>query len=127
MNLTEEELVFFEIAELLKKPLYVLMEEMTYEEFLGWVHYLKVRPVGWREDYRTYLYLRTQGYKGEPYTLFASLEPIFKKQQLTKEELARKGQISMDNLRKSAFFQKLNTAVDGKALFRDLDKAEVNQ
>jgi hypothetical protein len=50
---------------------------MTYEEFLGWQNYFERRPVGWREDDRTYKLLSAQGVKAKAQTIFPSLEPIY--------------------------------------------------
>jgi len=47
---------------------------MPYTEFVKWVEFFKKRPVGWREDQRAYLYLRTQGVKENPENIFPSLK-----------------------------------------------------
>jgi len=57
-------------------PVYQLYEEMTYIELLKWIEFFNKRPVGWQEDYRTYLFLRTQGYKGRPEDLFPSIKAV---------------------------------------------------
>jgi len=49
------------------------MHEMDYYEFLGWMNYFDRRPVGWREDSRTYKLLQAQGVKEKPWNLFESL------------------------------------------------------
>ena len=54
-----------------------LDDRMTHEEFSKWVTYFEERPIGWREDYRAYLIMRTQGVKQKPAEIFASLAPIF--------------------------------------------------
>jgi hypothetical protein len=51
---------------------------MPYEELLKWVEFFNRRPVGWREDYRTYLFLRTQGVKESPENIFPSLKQLQK-------------------------------------------------
>jgi len=54
-------------------PVYKLKQEMPYTELLQWTNYFSRRPVGWREDQRTFLLLQAQGYKGKPEELFVSL------------------------------------------------------
>ena len=61
--------------------MYKLQKEMPYTELLKWVSFFKHRPVGWREDYRTYLLLKAQGYKGKPEDLFQSLRAIKEKRE----------------------------------------------
>jgi hypothetical protein len=51
-ELTEEELSVMELALLFKIPLYKLLEEMPYEEYLAWLKFFKKRPPGAAEDYR---------------------------------------------------------------------------
>jgi len=67
----------YEIAFHLKLPLYKLKAEMPYDELLGWVKYFEERPVGWRDDDRTYRDLQFNGYKGKPWEVFNSLKPIY--------------------------------------------------
>lgn len=49
---------------------------MPYTELLKWIEFFNTRPIGWREDQRTYLVLRSLGYKGSPESLFATLKKI---------------------------------------------------
>lgn len=49
---------------------------MPYEELLKWVEFFKIRPIGWREDHRAYLYLRTQGVTASAESIFPSLKQI---------------------------------------------------
>lgn len=49
---------------------------MPYTELVKWVEYFKLRPVGWREDQRTYLTLRTQGVKANAEDIFPTLRLI---------------------------------------------------
>jgi len=46
---------------------------MPYDELLKWIEFFNRRPIGWREDQRTYLYLRTQGVKEKAESLFPTL------------------------------------------------------
>ena len=41
MELSEDEMSLFELAAHLRIPLYRLVEEMPYEELLGWYAFLK--------------------------------------------------------------------------------------
>lgn len=78
MELTGVELELFELALMLKMPVYQLLD-MPYDEFLGWAAYFKERPPGWREDYRAYMLMRAQGVKEPPGSLFSSLAPKVEK------------------------------------------------
>ena len=43
---------------------------------MKWGDYFRKRPLGWREDQRTFLLLQAQGYKGDPGSVFASLKQL---------------------------------------------------
>jgi hypothetical protein len=58
-------------------PVYKLMNEMPYEELSKWMQYLESRPVGWRDDDRTFKLLQAQGFKGKPGSVFISLAKIY--------------------------------------------------
>jgi hypothetical protein len=49
---------------------------MPQEELMKWGDYFRKRPLGWREDQRTFLMLQAQGYKGDPGSVFASLKQL---------------------------------------------------
>lgn len=49
---------------------------MPYTELLKWCNYFKKRPIGWREDQRTFLMLQAQGFKGKPEDVFATLKQM---------------------------------------------------
>lgn len=55
-------------------PVYVLMNEMPYDEFLKWIEFFNRRPVGWRDDQRTFLQLRAQGVKESAESIFPTLK-----------------------------------------------------
>jgi hypothetical protein len=59
-------------------PVYRVIDELTYEEMLGWYAYFKVRPPGWREDDRTAKLLQAAGVKAKAWELFPSLKAIYK-------------------------------------------------
>jgi len=76
--LSDEELLIYEVAFHLKMPLYELVENMPYDEFLGWMNYFEKRPAEWRADDRAYKLLQTQGAKQKAWEIFPSLRPIYK-------------------------------------------------
>jgi len=76
--LSDIEMSLYEIAFHLKMPIYKLLDEMSYDELLGWFDYFSRRPVGWRADDRAYKLLQAQGVKEKPTKLFSSLIPIYK-------------------------------------------------
>ena len=92
-------------------PVYKLLDEMPYEELLGWYAYLDLRPIEWRDDDRSFKFLQTQGYKGKPWEVFPSLEKIYKQQTPLEE-----GQISSRNFKSSFLFQKIEEAQAGDKL-----------
>ena len=83
-----------------------LKNNMNYDEFQGWMSYFEERPIGWREDYRTYLFLKTQGYSGKPEAIFPSLQKIFNS----------KSKNPTDSLKGSSLFNKLMSAKDGDTI-----------
>lgn len=58
-------------------PVYKMMNEMPYEEFLKWNDFFGKRPIGWREDLRAYYILRANGVEKKGPEIFPSLIPIF--------------------------------------------------
>jgi len=67
-------------------PVHEIHHSMPYEELLGWFTFFKKRPVGWREDQRTYLTLRSAGVKADAEDLFVSLRQL--KDNIPAEEKA---------------------------------------
>jgi hypothetical protein len=63
------------------------MNEMPYDELIKWTTFFSKRPVGWREDYRTYLIMSSFGVKEPPEKIFYTLEQIRKESE--KEKLAK--------------------------------------
>ena len=102
-------------------PIYKMAEEMSYEEFLGWMDYLECRPIGWREDDRIFKVLQTQGVKGQPYQYFPTLKPLYQPRKAEKQE----GELNMRSFQKSFIFSKMAGAVGGDQL--DFVKAEGSQ
>lgn len=59
-------------------PVHKILDEMPYEEFIGWNQFFASRPVGWRDDYRTSLLLNAQGVKKRGSEIFESLRALEK-------------------------------------------------
>jgi hypothetical protein len=103
----------FEIAFHLKMSV-AQLKLMPYDELLGWMNYFERRPIGWRDDDRTFKLLQVQGCKEKPERVFSSLGAI-----KHAEQEARKmpnGMISMSNLKNSALFQKIMQAEGGERI-----------
>jgi len=62
------------VAYALHMPIYKLKAEMPYDELLNWIAFFNRRPVGWREDQRTYLLMRAQGMKEKAENIFPTLK-----------------------------------------------------
>lgn len=105
MELSEDEMSLFELAAHLRIPLYRLVEEMPYEELLGWYAFLKKRPLGWREDYRAGVVASAFGGKMPLTKMFPSLEPILNVKPSQSKTLVH-----------SAFFQAMLGAKGGDSL-----------
>ena len=99
--LDDEELSLFDMAYNLRMPVYKLLEEMTYEELLGWYAYFKKRPVGWREDHRTSIGILSTGADIDPKEVFPTLKVIFAVEETTE---------AISSLKNSAIFAKMITA-----------------
>jgi hypothetical protein len=74
MNLTKEELSFMELAFLFKMPLYKLLNEMPYQEYLAWIEFFKLRPPGVSEDYRAAMIIAAFAPKAPLDKIFPSLQ-----------------------------------------------------
>lgn len=102
MKLSEEELAMMELALFLKMPLYKLVDEMPYDEYLAWFEFMRQRPPGWAEDRRTFLMLSVHAANLKPESIFPTLAQIAK--------VAGEAKTGLDSLKSSAFFaQMLNS------------------
>jgi len=63
----------FELALALRTPVYELLENMSWAEYNLWMDFFNQRPIGWREDDRTFKQLRAAGVKANAESLFTSL------------------------------------------------------
>lgn len=102
--LSKEELAIYEIAYHLHMPVYIMLAEMPYDELVKWKQYFERRPIGWREDLRTYTLLKQQGLNAKPYEVFSSLKPVYQE-----EEDSR----NTKGLQKSMLFQMMMKAKGG--------------
>ncbi len=111
MKLDAEELEIFELAFNLRITVNELLNTMPYEEFLGWIDYFKQRPIGWREDNRTFMTMRSFGVKIKPEDAFQSLALMHQN-----EMRASDSERQVKTLSKSFIFQKMLTAQGGEKL-----------
>lgn len=81
---------------------------MPYEEMLGWFEYFSIRPVGWREDTRAAMIIRSAGVKAKPHELFHTLRLM--------EDNREKEASIMNSLKGSKFFSVLLGAKGGDSL-----------
>jgi hypothetical protein len=86
---------------------------MPYDELLAWIYYFDKRPVGWREDERTFKLLQAQGVKGKIVDIFPTLRNVYNQER--SEELAE-GMIAVSNLKGSFLFHQMAGALGGDEL-----------
>jgi len=67
---------------------YTLVEELSNEEFLGWVNFFERNPDGWRDDLRTYYIMSSMsGGKQKPEDIFPSIKRLKQEEaDMTEEE-----------------------------------------
>jgi hypothetical protein len=104
-DLSPEEIELFELAYHLHMPVYKLLDEMPYEEFVGWSLYFNKRPLGWREDNRASLLMMSSGAKIVPEDIFPSLSLL--KKNYTENKMQA-------TLKKSKMFQMMSSATGHK-------------
>lgn len=85
-----------------------LLDQMTYEEFQGWLLYFEQRPVEWRADDRAFKLLQAQGVKEKAWKIFPSLEAIYNRKKSEGFDVA--------GLKSSALYQKMLGAKNGDKL-----------
>ena len=61
-------------------PVYQMLEEMPYSEFVGWTLFYEKRPKGWQDKYNTFLLMQAWGggKNTKPWDIFPELERVFK-------------------------------------------------
>ena len=84
---------------------------MPYDEFVSWQRYFEMRPVGWRDDDRTYKLLQVQGVKEKPHNIFNSLKAIYNSEKAVNDEGT-----DMNSIKGSVLFQKMSMAKGGDKL-----------
>ena len=84
---------------------------MPMDEWMRWFEYLRLRPVGWREDHRTYMIMSALGVKEKPDKIFSSLAQMKKA-----EEKWNDAQQNMGSLRNSQLLSLLSSATGGDKL-----------
>lgn len=71
--MSPEELSIMDLAAFLRMPVYKLINEMPYEEFLLWGEYFEERPIGVRDDYRAAVIVSAFQPKADVTRMFPSL------------------------------------------------------
>ena len=94
-------------------PVYRLQEEMPYEEFVTWFEYFRQRPIGWREDDRTYKLLQAQGVKAKPEEVFSSFASMKAAEHTS---VSDDGTLNHSKFKNSGIFAKLLSAKGGEKL-----------
>lgn len=81
----------YELAALLGKTL-TEIDEIPYQELIGWYAFLERRPIGWREDNRAAVIAMSFGGsdKIKPEDLFPSLAALKKKEPKEDKTIANK-------------------------------------
>ena len=111
--------MYFDLASMFNIPLYRLLDEMPYEEFLGWMSYLDMRPIGWREDLRVYKLLQAQGVKADADKVFSSIAQMHKSEATRQDEIAA-GMLEVTSFQRSQMFNRMMGAKGGEVI--DYDK-----
>ena len=89
-------------------PVYVLEQEMPYDELVRWYAYFEKRPIGWREDDRAAKQIQAAGVKEKVWNLFPSLDRIYNAGKFTDNPT--------DTLKSSFLFHKMLSAKGGDKL-----------
>ena len=95
-------------------PVYKLLEEMSYAEFVRWISYFEQRPIGWREDLRAHKLLQAQGVKEKPEAIFSTIQQMKRFEERAKDKAP--GKIDTNNLKRSVMFNKMLGAKGGETI-----------
>jgi hypothetical protein len=101
--------MIYELAFHLKQPVYILLENMPYDEFLKWFNYLDRRPIDWRDDFRASQMMMVAGDKRKAYQMFDSLERLRRASLSDKPEPTK-------SLVGSTLYHKMLSAIGGDKL-----------
>jgi hypothetical protein len=106
--LSDHEFVKYDMAHALGLTVGQL-DDMPYDEFVGWQHYFQERPPGWREDLRSYYIMAAQGVDKRPEEIFPSILAVRKADA---ERMERRPELDnqTDRLVKSGFLGRLLSA-----------------
>lgn len=80
------------------------MNQMPYDEFVGWTAYFEQRPLDWRNDLRAAYIMNSFGVKKSPQEIFPSLKPLFN---------ATESKDFATSLKASSMFQMMLSATGG--------------
>lgn len=94
-------------------PVYKMLTEMPYDEYIRWMAYFNARPVGWRDDSRAFKLMQAQGVKGNPHEFFDSLRRIHESATANSSSSTGNGYIATTNLKNSPLFSRMMSAVGG--------------
>lgn len=81
------------------------MNEMPYDELKKWALFFRRRPVGWREDQRTFMLMKMWGFKGNAADIFPAIRLMNEEETIKKEA----GMV----LPKGLFLDKMKKAIGG--------------
>jgi len=68
---------------MLRVPVYEILENMSFVEYMLWGEYFKRRPYEWRDDLRAAQQMRSMGTKSSPDKLFPSLAMMKANERVT--------------------------------------------
>ncbi|MDH5182271.1 MAG: hypothetical protein OEX12_00140 [Gammaproteobacteria bacterium] len=88
---------------------------MSNEEFTKWMAYFEKRPIGWREDQRTYQIMASFGTKEKPENLFESL----RKMRTAATPAVEDGKLNVASFKGSLMFSKMMSAKGGDKIAYD--------
>lgn len=88
-------------------PVYILINQMPYEELIKWQDYFSKRPIDWRDDDRTYKLLQAQGVKEKAYNIFPTLKALHASGKKSDSKF------DVDSFKASSLYQKLARAQGG--------------
>jgi hypothetical protein len=88
-----------ELSFILQKPLYELLNSMSFQEYHLWALYFEQRPYGWRDDDRALKIMRSMGAKVAPGEAFASLGQMLNNVKQSEEAVVpRAGSFLFDKM-----------------------------
>ena len=106
--------MLYDLSFQMQMPVYRLCNEMSYDEYLGWLYYFEQKPPGWRDDDRAFKLMQVQGLKPtvKPWDVFPALYRIHHSSE-------ESNKTNMRSLRGSALFARMMSSKDGVILNDD--------